>query len=197
MKKMKCTSCGAELKVEKDNEYAVCEHCGSKYKLNESVDINIKMDDNMKDVIKFGFERNRKISKVAMIIFVVIFIGVLVFFFTIVRSSINRQEESRKQMEERSNKSKEEYNKTTFNTQFAFVSGTKYGSEIKIFLDVIVNSNKVNERKVSLIYKDEKTIDEDKIINIKHTLKDNEKYEVSTNYDNDGYINEIKVEEIA
>ena len=48
MKKLRCTSCGAELKVDDNKEYAVCEHCGSKYKLNEDVNINIKLDDNIK-----------------------------------------------------------------------------------------------------------------------------------------------------
>ena len=197
MKKMKCTSCGAELKVDKDNEYAICEHCGSKYKLNDSVDINIKMDEDVKDVIKFGFESTRKISKVATIVFAIIFISVLVLFFTIGRNALKRQEEARNQIEERSNKSKNEFYKSSFNSRFTYASGTNYGSRVKKTLDDIITSNKENDRKVTLVYKDEKTIDEEKIIEIKYSLKDNLKYEVSTNYDNDGYINEIVIKEIA
>ena len=83
MKKLRCTSCGAELKVEENQEYAVCEHCGSKYKMNEDLNINIKIDDNVKDVIKSGGKAFSKLLLIPVGIFAIGIIAVLLFTFTV------------------------------------------------------------------------------------------------------------------
>lgn len=67
MKKLRCTSCGAELKIEENKEYAICEHCGSRYKLNEDFNINIKLDDNVKDVINNSLGTVKHFSKFLLI----------------------------------------------------------------------------------------------------------------------------------
>ena len=33
MEKLKCSSCGGNLQVEENKEYAVCDHCGAKRRL--------------------------------------------------------------------------------------------------------------------------------------------------------------------
>ncbi len=193
MKKMRCTSCGAELKIEENNEYAVCEHCGSKYKLNEDVNINIKLDDTMKDVVKQGMETTRKASKFIFIVFGIIFITALVLIFTMTKKASDRQEENRKQSEEQQEKAKNEFDKTTFNMKFSMEEGTHVGSRVNTILDNIVMSNKTNDKKIALVYNDESITDEVKIKEIKQKIGEWDKYEVSVNYDNDGYVNEIKV----
>ena len=37
MKKLKCDNCGANLKIDDNNEYAYCEYCNLKYKFDEKV----------------------------------------------------------------------------------------------------------------------------------------------------------------
>ena len=75
MEKLKCSSCGGHLKIEDNKEYAVCEYCGAKYKLNEDLNINIKLDDNMKELLDDGSRTLKYTSKAALITeIVVIFI---------------------------------------------------------------------------------------------------------------------------
>ena len=66
MEKLKCTSCGGHLDVEENKEYALCKHCGARYKLNEDININIKVNDGIENVLP---ERNyKKIKEILIII---------------------------------------------------------------------------------------------------------------------------------
>ena len=200
MKKMRCTSCGAELKVKDDKEYAICEHCGSSYKLNEDVNINFKMDDNMKDVLKQGMEHTKKFSRLMLIpvgFFVVIFISIIVFSFKTEADFNKEQEESRQQMEEKAAKAKEESDKYSFNFQFINAAGTKSGNQAESTLDDIIESNKNYDRQVTLVFNGKSTTDEAEIIKIKHGLGSWDEYEVIVNKDSDGYVNEIKVDKVG
>ena len=49
---------------------------------------------------------------------------------------------------------------------------------------------------ITVIYKDKETTDPDTIVEIKHSLNDRNKYEVKLDYDNDGYVNKITLEDI-
>ena len=197
MKKLKCSSCGAELKIEDNKEYAICEHCKSKYKLNEDLNINIKMDEDLKDVMKQGMENTKKTSKIVSIIAPIIIVGVLISIFAM-RSNFNKEpDQGNKQIADKINQSKEEFEKSAFNLKFNSVSGTIFGSSVERVLDDIISSNKTNDRKINLVYNGETTTNEERIIDIKHSLDKWDSYEVSVNYDSDGYVNEIKVEKVA
>ena len=73
MEKLKCSSCGGHLQVEDNKEYAVCDHCGAKYKLNEDLNINIKLDDNMKEVLNTGLGIMNKSTKFMVVPAVIFF----------------------------------------------------------------------------------------------------------------------------
>ena len=200
MKKMRCTSCGAELKVKEDKEYAVCEHCGSSYKLNEDVNINIKMDDNTKEMINQGFGNVGKFSKfmfIPVIIFALVFIGGIAFTIIDSRSFDKESKQIQEEYDKEANKAKEESEKYSFNFQFVNAAGTNYGNQLEHTLDDIIESNKNYDRKVTLVFDGESTTDESKIIEIKHGLGSWDEYEVIVNKDADGYINEIKVDKIG
>lgn len=200
MKKMRCTSCGAELKVKEDKEYAVCEHCGSSYKLNEDVNINIKMDDNTKEMINQGFGNVGKFSKfmfIPVIIFALVFIGGIAFTIIDSRSFDKESKQIQEEYDKEANKAKEESEKYSFNFQFVNAAGTNYGNQLEHTLDDIIESNKNYDRKVTLVFDGESTTDESKIIEIKHSLGSWDEYEVIVNKDADGYINEIKVDKIG
>lgn len=207
MKKMRCTSCGAELKVKDDKEYAICEHCGSSYKLNEDVNINIKVDDNVKEVLNNGLGTAKHFSKFLLIpvgIFVLFFICGLFFAFKTEADFNKRQEKSEQEQAERqkeaddaAEKAKEETTKKNFNFQFVNAAGTTNGFHLSDTLDDIIESNKNYDRKVTLVYNGKSTTDEAEIIEIKHGLGTWDNYEVIVNKDSDGYINEIKVDKIG
>jgi hypothetical protein len=197
MKKLNCSSCGAELRIEENKEYAVCDHCGSKYKLNEDLNINIKLDDNVKDVINTSFGTVNKASKFMFVPIFIFFIAFSLILFIGIRSinrSRNNSEENRKQTEEKVNKQQEEVKKDIFNFQFVNDNGTKSALLLESTLDEIIQSNKLYNRKVTLVYNGKETTDETEIINIKHSLEGD--YEVSLDYDDEGFINRIKVDTI-
>ncbi len=198
MKNLKCSSCGAGLEIEDNNEYAVCSHCGSRYKLNESLNVNIKLDDNAKDVLNEGLGIFKHISKfmlIPIIIFVIIFVLIICFAFTNNMSKSEKtMDDNQKQIEKKVNKQQESVKKDFFNFQFVNDNGTKSAFFLESTLDEIIQSNKIYERKVVLVFNGTETINEDEIINIKHALDG--KYEVSLNYDEDGYINKIIVNKI-
>jgi DNA-directed RNA polymerase subunit M/transcription elongation factor TFIIS len=81
MEKLKCTSCGGHLDVEENKEYAVCKHCGARYKLNEDININIKVND--REEYKLSDKKYKKIKKVLTIIGIAsLCIGILLFIIS-------------------------------------------------------------------------------------------------------------------
>ena len=154
MKKLNCSSCGAELRIEENKEYAVCDHCGTKYKLNEDLNINIKLDDNVKDVINTSFGTVNKASKfmfLPIFIFIIAFSLILFIGIRTINRSRNNNEENRKQTEEKVNNQQEEVKKDIFNFQFVNDNGTKSAFLLESTLDEIIQSNKLYTRKVTLV----------------------------------------------
>ena len=43
MKKLKCESCGGDIELDENKEFATCPFCQTKYQLNETKNIYIKM----------------------------------------------------------------------------------------------------------------------------------------------------------
>lgn len=90
---------------------------------------------------------------------------------------------------------KNDFDKNSFNSDFTFYVGTKYGSNISNLIDEIITNNKTNkEHIVTVVYNNEDITDLAKIKNIKDELSEWNEYEVSEDYDNDGYINKITIE---
>ena len=194
MEKLKCSSCGADLQVEENKEYAICNHCKSRYKLNEDLNIKIKLDDDVKEVLNTSIGRFNHLSKfmfIPIIIFVIIFALIIYFGFTNANKNRNTMNDNQKQIEEQINKQQENVKKDVFNFQFANDNGTKSAFFLESTLDEIIQSNKIYDKKVILVFNGIETTNESKIINIKHSLDGN--YEVSFNYDEEGYINKIIV----
>ena len=190
MEKLKCSSCGAELEVEENKEYAKCNHCGTRYKLNKDLNVNIKLDDSIKEKLNDQLEMVTTPKTTIISIAVIFIIGV---FICVIAASTFSYRSDNTFNEERT-KQEEESNKDHFNFQFYGANGTKNAFLLEHTLDEIVQSNKTNDRKVYLVFNGTETTEESEIINIKHSLDGD--YEVSINYDEDGYINKIIVDKI-
>jgi rRNA maturation endonuclease Nob1 len=171
MEKLKCSSCGGEITVDDDKEYGTCPYCGTKYKLNEDINFNIKMDDNTKEVLTSGAKHFSKFMFIPFIMFFVIFAFVIFSFFSFGSKG----------------------NKSSFNFQFSNVSGTKDAFFIDSTLDKIVESNNTHDRKVALVFEGKETTDKTEIIDIKHSLSG--KYEVSLEYEK-GYVSKVVLEKV-
>ena len=193
MKKLKCTSCGGELEVEENKEYAKCKYCGTRYKLNEDLNINLKLDDNTKQVLTNGLEGFKQFTKpngIEVVAILIIFASIFFIIMTFIplgRNISNNYNEERETQEKTAEKNH-------FNIQFYGSNGTNNSFLVKHTLDEIIESNKTHDRKVTLVFNGTETTDESEIIEIKQSLEG--EYEVSLNYDEEGFINKIKVEKI-
>ena len=219
MKELKCSSCGGQLKVEDNKEYAACQYCGARYKLNEDLNVNIKIDDNVKDVLDNSLGTATRFSKIIFIpiIAFIAFIAISVVLGTIESNKnkknilekqkemqeqsqkqqeriINIIERSREQAEEEYRTMDEESNKDFFNMIFEHANGTLDAIFVESILDEIVRSNNKYDRKIALVFEGIETINEEEIIDIKHLLSGT--YELLVDYDNEGYVNKVIVERI-
>ena len=179
MEKIRCSSCGGDIIIDDDSEYGKCPYCNTKYKLKNDINFNIKLDDNTRDVLNKTKKQFSKFLILPIIIFVAVFVITVFCIFRFIVSS---------------NNVKDNFNKKSFNNQFFYANGTQNAFFLKNTLDNIVESNKTHERKVTLEYENKETINEKEIIEIKYSLDGN--YEVSFNYDKNGFINKIIVKKI-
>lgn len=96
-----------------------------------------------------------------------------------------------------SNITNNDINKQSFNATLEMYIGTEYGASVGNLLDKVVTSNKTNKGHIiTVIYKEITTTSEDEIVNIKHSLDNFTEYEVSLDYDNNGYINKVTIKNI-
>ena len=69
MQILKCESCKGNIEIDDDKEFATCPFCHAKYKLNETKNLYIKLDDNTKELLQSGMQHVGKFSKLALIPF--------------------------------------------------------------------------------------------------------------------------------
>ena len=85
----------------------------------------------------------------------------------------------------------------SFNSKFEYDTGTNSGFFISDTIDNIITNNKINkEHLITLIFEDINTTDPVEIKNAKRKLEESSDYEVSADYDDDGFINKITIEPI-
>ena len=207
MEKLKCNSCGGEMTIDESKEYATCKYCGMKYKLNDDLNVNIKIDDSVKDVLNTGLSTAKHFSLFILfpiIVFIIIIATAIIFTFKTSNENkdfFNDAEEKINDMYDDIKNNNEvdvdidDVSKARFNLYFTNQNGTQYKMLVENLLDHIIDSNKKYNRKIVLVYGDISTTDENEIINIKHKL-DKPKYEVRIDYDSDGYVNKITLEDI-
>lgn len=155
---------------------------------------------------------------IGILVFILIFIVAAVLIFNIskmmnlqITEQIQNKEDTADQMNDMQdamnsmgsmmddfmNNQSSSINKTYFNSTLEMYSGTKYGSNVGNLLDKVVTSNKTNkDHIITVIYKEITTTSEDEIVNIKHSLDKFTEYEVSLDYDTNGYINKVTVKDI-
>ncbi|MBR1749033.1 MAG: hypothetical protein IJ743_04465 [Bacilli bacterium] len=180
MKSLKCKSCGGEMVIDSAKEFATCPYCKSKVKLKETHDINIKLDDSIKEFMKP--------PKWIFIPIIIIFTIVLLVFFTVFKS----MSETHNDM----GKTTFSINQSMHNMNFEPYSGTQAKIFIENLLDNAVTNNKTNQDLiVSVQYADKETSNPNEIIEIKHSLE-NKKYEIKLDYNDDGYVNKITIENL-
>ena len=83
-----------------------------------------------------------------------------------------------------------------FNAGLTYAEGTKATIFVENMLDKVVTKNKQNkDMLITVKYKNKSTTDVDEIKAIKKSLKQWSEYEVSVDYNDDGYITKITIED--
>ena len=180
MKKLKCESCGGNLKIDESKEYATCPFCETKYKLNEDLTIKVKLDDDMKEIIKGQAKVAKTVATVSIIPFIIVPIIVVTMIVVGVVVGIKQTSKS---------------NVNRFNNIFLYGNGDQQTVFIINTIDKVIDSNKKNKRKITVRYGGIESQDEKEIMNIKHSLKKFQ-YNVTYEYDKKGYIEKIIITEM-
>lgn len=182
MKKLKCESCGGDIELDENKEFATCPFCQTKYQLNETKNIYIKMDEDIKEAALSIFKRNEKFGKIFGIIFAVIFLFAAGFIgYNIIKQVSGTSS----------------FDVKRFNNEFEIRKGTQGKTTVGYLIDDIVTNNKTNKRKIKVVFGDINTTDPDEIVGIKKQLKDefSKEYEIGFDYDDKGYITKVTIEE--
>ena len=80
-----------------------------------------------------------------------------------------------------------------FNAPFELYSGSQTGLFIETLLNKIVTNNKKEEHIITVVYNDITTAIPDDITTLKENFEDFEEYEVSLDYDTNGFVNKVTI----
>ena len=195
---LKCNNCGAQLKVEEGTSQVKCEFCGSTFSVDDAYNEGYKYT---KGVLKARSEQMEedfnkaqdlmdsfigKPSRVFSIIFVIIFI--LIFAFIGYHMYVGFSD---------SRNSRDSFEIDSFNTPYETDAGKRSGFFIVRTLDDIVTNNKTNKSHIiAVVYNGITATEEKSIKEIRNMLSENKDYDVSLDYDSNGYVNKFTIEDI-
>ena len=83
-----------------------------------------------------------------------------------------------------------------FNQAYELLAGTNKGLFVTNILDTIITSNKTEEKKITVKYQETETQDEAEIKNIKQKIKTMNDYDVTFEYDENGFVNKAIIENL-
>lgn len=76
-------------------------------------------------------------------------------------------------------------------------SGTKSGFFLSILLDEVITKNKTEkEHTITVVYGDDKTSNTDEIRELKKKFSNEKNYDISLDYDSNGFINQVTIYDI-
>ena len=199
---LKCNNCGAQLKVEEGTSQVKCEFCGSTFSVDDAYNEGYKYT---KGVLKARSEQMEedfnkaqdlmdsfigKPSRVFSIAFVAIFILIFGFIGYRIYTTFTDNE---KEVET----THDSFEVNSFNTPYETDAGKRSGFFIVGTLDDIVTNNKTNKSHIiTVVYNDITTTEEKEIKEIRNKLSDRKDYDVSLDYDSNGYVNKYTIEDI-
>lgn len=199
MEKLKCESCGANLKIDDDKEYATCPYCNLKYKLKRDTNLNLKLelDDETRETLKKGGGFLLKVGSGYFIISCIVCLVIIllvVFGFVKIFSLASSQIDNRNldnSVVDRDSSFGDDMEIQMFNGSYELYSGSQSKFFIESLLDLVVANNRKNGAKIiSVVYNDINTSSSDEINELKGNLVDKD-YQVSLDYDDNGFVNKI------
>ena len=96
---------------------------------------------------------------------------------------------------EKGNEMLDKFEIDSFNSKFEFRVGQNYGSSVMHVLDDVIINNKKNQNHIlTVVFEGLTTTDPEEIKNAKNNIDEWTKYEISVDYDENGYVNKITIE---
>ena len=89
-----------------------------------------------------------------------------------------------------------EFEVSSFNNGLEIYAGSKMGGTVTVVLDKIITINKTEDRKITVKCMQTETQNEEEIKGIKRNIGTFNKYEITYEYDADGFINKAIIEKI-
>lgn len=194
LRELKCENCGAVLKVEDNVTKVKCEFCKTEFAVEDAYHAGYKfekgrmkaqtenLEENLEQAQEMleAFHKSSPIPKIVIgfiitvfiTVFIIIFVTIFKELFTVSEFDINR-----------------------FNNTYEMYNGTEYGSSVGRLIDEVSTNNKKNKKQqITIKYKDVTTKEPEKMKEIKSELDDWTKYEVTFEYDDDGFIYQATIE---
>ena len=84
----------------------------------------------------------------------------------------------------------------SFNNSFEFWAGTTWGATVRNVMDKIITNNKTGDRMITVKFNGTETQDENQIRNMKQNISTSADYELTFEYDGDGFINKAIIEKL-
>lgn len=213
---LKCKSCGADLKIDKESDLVVCPYCRSKYKIDDD-DNDMENKATVNDAIYNNMSKSKAPVVVIMFVMVIFF---LIFSYNFIRittrfsgsvnssikvnsnslgSKYNNTGSNIKSNINMSNytglKNIEESEKKAFNMGYELYSGTGSKIYVDCILDKVITNNKTNkDRIITVKFGKTETSDSDEITKIKKQFEYGKKYNISLDYGNNGLVNKVTIE---
>lgn len=200
---LKCKNCGAQLKVEEGTTQVKCEFCGTTFSVDDAYNEGYKytkgvlkahseqMEENFNKAQELIKNSNiGKTSKVFAVVFVTIFILIFCFMGYNIYTTFSKTENV-------TETAHDSFEVDSFNTQYEIDAGKRSGFFIVSTLDDIVTNNKTNKSHIiTVVYKDVTATEEKQIKEIRNMLSERKDYDVSLDYDSNGYVNKYIIEDI-
>ncbi len=198
---LKCKNCGAQLKVEEGTSQVKCEFCGSTFSVDDAYNEGYKYTKGVlrarSEQMEEDFNKAQdliknssigKSSKVFSIVFVTFFVLIFIFIgYGIYMTFTDNEGEN----------AHDSIKVNSFNTSYENDAGKRSGFFIVRTLDDIVTNNKTNTSHIiTVVYNGITTTEEKKIKEIRNMLSENKDYDVSLDYDSNGYVNKFIIEDI-
>ncbi|MBR2744061.1 MAG: hypothetical protein IKE01_02020 [Clostridia bacterium] len=196
---IRCKSCGASIKIKEGDKNVTCPYCNNTYTIDDE-------NKNETSKTKSSAQINKTVTPQLMILLIMIPIIIVVNIAIIagvvtsrsrsVSNKVSSQVENSK-VEQKKEQEKRKLQTEVFGFNMFYSSGTKIGGNVGYQLDHVITSNKTNkDRAITVKYQETQTTSPDEILQIKKKLKEFDNYEVILNYDDDGFVKELIVEEV-
>lgn len=90
-----------------------------------------------------------------------------------------------------------DFDKSSFNNSFEFKTGTNMGASVSSLLDDVITNNKKNKKHIiTVIFGELNSSNPNEIKNAKKNIETFTNYEISMDYDEDGYVNTVTIETV-